>query len=167
MKITWIEWWEKENTQHINDRISVFTCVSTSLLDLLGCGFLKFDKSLHKKISKYHRTLGHLSSDQWESIWISKKLTKHWGSLVLRILKIGPKSIIPNIKIENGPLAHLASYLTKVQEKTFSRNLPQAMYDIMAIKACLWTFPKMTCRLLYYTQEITSGPQLSGTTAWE
>ena len=64
--------------------------------------------------------------------------------------------------METDPLTHLASYLTKTQEKTFSRNLPQAMYDIMVSKCLLVQHSQMTCRLLYYTHQVTGGSQRSG-----
>lgn len=38
--------------------------------------------------------------------------------------------------MENDPFNYLAGYFTKTQEKTFSRNLPQAMYAI-TVSNCL------------------------------
>lgn len=50
--------------------------------------------------------------------------------------------------MEDDPFTHLASYLTKTQGKTFSRNVPQAMYAITASKCLLVQPSQMTCRLL-------------------
>lgn len=136
-------------------------CLDRSVRLLLCSIYLALGKTLHQKIFKYHGTLGHLSSNQ--CILISMKLTKYWRSAVSRISKTGPKSISPNVKMENGPITHLASYLTKTQEKTFSRNLHQAMGDIMVSKSLLIKHSQMTCRLMYYTYQISSGCQGSGT----
>lgn len=64
--------------------------------------------------------------------------------------------------MENGPFTYLASYLTKIQEKTFSRDLPRAMYGLMVRKCLLVPPSQMPCQLLCDRHQISGGSQSPG-----
>ena len=55
----------------------------------------------------------------------------------------------------NGPFTHLTSFLTKTQDKTFLRNLPQVMCSVTPSKCLLVKCSQMTSRLLHYSLKIT------------